>query len=144
MSENKTVSIDALMSSDGSVFVGLTHPVTGDAIVDGNKVECGFRVTSNKSAACKKVESEIEAATAKLKRGKQLSIAKRRNYTLDMMVAATVEVVGDFEVGGEKVENTPKSIRRVYKKSDVIHESISETVGTPEVFTKGAMELEEE
>jgi len=144
MAKAKTVSIDALMSSDEAVFVGLMHPITGDPIVDGNKVECGFKVTSNKSPACKKVEQEIEKAQAKLKRGKSLSFAKQRKHTLDMMVAATTDVVGDFEVGGEKVVNTPESIRKVYKESVVIHEAISETVGTPEVFTKGAMDLEDE
>ena len=130
-------SIVGLMDSDQAVFVGLID-VNGDPVIDEDGTECGFMVTSNDTDKCKAVSREIDKAVAKLRPGKRLPAAKVQKFSLDMITAATTEIVGKFE--GEDGIVTLENVRNVYKGSTVIRNNIGDIVGTPEVFTKGAME----
>jgi len=131
------VSIEGLLDSDESRFVGLLDN-NGDPVKDDDGVECGFRVTSSNSPACKAVTRKLESAAGKLKPGKRLAASKVRASNLDMLKAATVEIVGKFATNQGLV--TLENVRDLYDESTVIFNNVGDIVGTPEVFTKGAME----
>ena len=45
---------------------------------------------------------------------------------------------------GEVLEYSDKNVRKLYKKSDVIRDLINDEVGATELFTKGAMQQDDQ
>ena len=138
-----TDDVRSLFRSKESKLIILHDAETGEPLIGHDEKEMGIFVSSITSPKPKAIVKKVRAETAKLRQGQSLSNEKQEKYGLDLLVAATTGFQS-MTLNKEPYEYTDENVRNLYKKSDVIRELVNDFVGDPKLFTKGAMQQDDQ